>query len=270
MFSPGPRGKKKEKTKLEAVLAANGGAYKTTGLDSVFFQIYTHVEFGDVLTQRRTIAVELGLDAPAGAARNEKSKQRQEFWKHSRKLQSGSLIAFVIVTRGTPHVLLGEIVSFGDDVAESAKHSRTRITIKAAFFDPKVEFMALKQQRLTEGQNTFAFIIDNGIMLESIRPFLQRMQTIEPTDIPFSRYICSHDALNGVAVDPPKYARAPNFEFNLQCLAKQGRRIPSLNVMRPTSVTIARQNLLQSSELDPSQVDAVMDSLTKEVSLIQG
>lgn len=161
-------------------------------------------------------------------------------------------------------------MSFGDDVAESAKHSKDKITIRIAFFDTKVEFMALRQDRLTTGNNTFAFLIDNDIMYESIRPFLERMQTIEPTEIPFSRYISRHDDLRGVVVDRPKYARAPRFEFKLQCLAKPGQRIPALNVMQPASVAAARRHLLHSSELDPSQVDAVVDSLTKEISLIQG
>lgn len=270
MAKPGPSKKKKERTKLETVLASNGGAYKTSGLDSVFFQIYTNVEFTDVRTERRRITVGLSIDAPAGPARDKDAKRRQEYWEHSKRLQSGSLVVLVLVTNNIPRILLGETVSFGKDIAESAKHSKEKVVVRVAFIDASVEFMALRNDRLSNGKNTFAFLIDNGIMYESIRPFLERMQTIEPTDIPFARYIACSGDLHGVAVNPPKYARAPGFRFNLQGLAKPGQRIPPMNALQPGSVRDARRNLLRSSQLDPSQVDAVLDSLTREISLIQG
>lgn len=269
MFRPN-RNQKKEQTKLEALLAKNGGAYKTSGLDSVFFQIYTNVEFAGVQTERRLITVGLSLDAPAGPARDSDSKRRQEFWKHSKRLQSGSLVALMVVTSSSLRVLLGEVVSFGNDVAETAKHSKDRVTIKVAFFDAEVEYMALRKVKLGDGKSTFAFLLDNGVMYESIRPFLCRMQTIEPTDIPFYRYISHCGDLHGISVDPPKYSRAPGFQFNLQCLAKPGHRIPALIATSPVSIMNARRYLLRSSQLDPSQGEAVVDSLTREISLIQG
>ncbi|CAE6506724.1 unnamed protein product, partial [Rhizoctonia solani] len=44
----------------------------------------------------------------------------------------------------------------------------------------------------------------------------------------------------------------------------------ALNPSSPSSIKQAKTSLLQGSRLDPSQVDAVVDSLTREVSLIQG
>jgi len=46
--------------------------------------------------------------------------------------------------------------------------------------------------------------------------------------------------------------------------------ISSLDVNNATSVAVARQQLSSSSYLDPSQVNALLDALTREVSLIQG
>ncbi|KAI9453340.1 hypothetical protein F5148DRAFT_1289158 [Russula earlei] len=73
-----------------------------------------------------------------------------------------------------------------------------------------------------------------------------------------------------ILVEIPRYARVPGFRYDLQCLARSGLHIPGLDVKSETSVALARQHLLRSSNLDPSQVDALIDALTREVSLIQG
>ncbi|KAJ3559292.1 hypothetical protein NP233_g11303 [Leucocoprinus birnbaumii] len=131
--------------------------------------------------------------------------------------------------------------------------------------------MALRGERLNYNHDTFAVLIDNSVMFESVRPFLQKLQTIEPTEIPFSRYIASGGSLEGVEVLPPKYAIAPDFKFNIQCLARpQVTGIPDLDVTNPLAVARARDQLKKYSFLDVSQAEAVVDTLTREVSLIQG
>ncbi|KAN0123692.1 hypothetical protein V8E53_015886 [Lactarius tabidus] len=63
-------------------------------------------------------------------------------------------------------------------------------------------------------------------------------------------------------------------KYNLQCLARSlGNIISGLdlnNASHTTSVAIARQELIPSSTLDPSQGDAVIGALSLEASLIQG
>ncbi|KAI0071801.1 hypothetical protein K474DRAFT_1630013 [Panus rudis PR-1116 ss-1] len=266
----GRKGKAKEPSKLQAIIAKQGGVYKTSGFDSVFFQVYTNIEFADVRTERQQVTVGLVVDAPAGAARDSDRKKRVEYWEHSKRLQSGSLVALVIVTRGSPTVYLGAITSFGKDIAESAKASDTRIHVRVSFFDSAVDFKALRREKLTFDKLTFAFLVDNSVMYESIRPFLNQLQTIEPNDIPFTQYISHDGPLDVVPVQPPKYALAPGFSFNLQCVARQGRRISPLNVNRPTTIADAKYSMKHASVLDPSQADAVIRTLTQEVSLIQG
>ena len=167
-------------------------------------------------------------------------------------------------------VYLANLVSSADDIAESAKHSEGSIQVKATFFDPEVEIEALRKERITIDMNTFALLIDTNTMFESVRPFLKTLGTVDSTSIPFSRYICSQVPLNDIEVHPPKYSTAPRFRFKLQSVAKPGQRINSLDVNNPASIARARVQLQQFSVLDPSQADGIVDSLIREVSLIQG
>jgi hypothetical protein len=110
-------------------------------------------------------------------------------------------------------------------------------------------------------------------MFEAIRPFLQALQT-EPEDVPFSRYLVHQplDQLRTIDLQPPQYTRLPNFKFQLSSLFDKEAEIDdfSLSVTDQESVQRARILLRERSRLDPSQADAVVDSLTREVALIQG
>ena len=271
------RKKNSEKTRLEQLIENNGGSYRTSGLDSVLFQVYTNVELvaAPPQAQPRGIAVELALDAPpGGAARDEDWKKREAYWEHSRQLQSLSLVALVVVslmpTRDV-RVYLGVIASRPEEIAESAKADPARICVRVRFFDGAFEFTALGGERIST-RGGFAFLVDNKVMYESVRPFLHKLQTTEPTEIPFARYIAPAGSPQGVAVDPPRYALTPGFKFDLGCLAKPGlsNMISNMDVVRPLAAERARLQLKRYSILDPSQVDAVVDTLTREVSLIQG
>ena len=264
---------KNEKTKLETLLESKGGSYRTSGRDSVFFQVYTNVEFspGPPEAKRSGVCVTLLLDAPpGGAARDKDARKRYAYWEHSKRLQGASLVALVIVSNGTTRAFLGVVASYSKDIAESTKHHPNRIQLRVSFFDVDVELMALRGERLCTGKSSYALLVDNGVMFESVRPFLHKLQTVEPTEIPFSRYIASAIPLKDITVHPPKYATAPGFRFKLQCLAKQGLTIPQLDATNPLAVARAREQLKRFSVLDPSQAEAVVDTLTKEVSLIQG
>lgn len=268
-----PKRRRGELTKLEQVLAKGGGAYKSTGYDSAFFRVYSNATFSPVKAERRDLTVGLELDAPSnGDARNKDAKKRQAYWEHSRLLQSGSLVVLVIILNGNLRVHLGTISSYGKDIAESSKASKERIQVRISFFDPEVELMALQMQRKKATGSTM-FLLDNDVMYEASRPFLEQLQTVEPTEIPFARYIAHSGPLENILILPPKYTTAPRFSFKLSSLAKKGvnaQQVRDLNMRQPGAVELARKQLLEYSELDPSQVEAVINTITRELSLIQG
>ncbi|KAJ3560209.1 hypothetical protein NP233_g10990 [Leucocoprinus birnbaumii] len=249
-----------EKTVLEKLLDHKGGAYRTSGRESLFFHVYTNVEFlpDRPEARRNSVTVTLVIDAPPNPAAHDKDpKKRVAYWEHSRRFQGCRLVALVIVYRRTVNAYLGIVASFSQDIAESAKFDRGRIRLRVSFFDSKVELMALRGERLNYNQETFAILVDNSVMFETVRPFLQKLQTIEPTEIPFSRYIAPGGSLEGVEVLPPKYAIAPEFRFNLQCLARpQVTGIHDLDITDPLAVARARDQLKKYSVLDASQAEA--------------
>lgn len=266
----GSAGVAQPKIKLQELLTKRGGAYKTSGFDSLFFHIYTNVEFSPVKAERRDLTVGLSLDAPDGAPRDKDHKKRYAYWEHSKRLQSGGLVALMMVTSEGARTCLGVVSSFSKDIAESSKASNKTIQIQVSFFDPEVEFMALRNEKISSPPS-YAILLDNSVMYEASRPFLETLQTVEPTEIPFSRYIARHGSIADVQILPPKYATAPGFKFKLQCLAKDsGSHIDDLDISQPMALERARRQLQGDSTLDPSQLDAVLNTLTREVSLIQG
>jgi len=265
-------GKKRDLTELERLLVRGGGLYRSSGENSVIFNVYTDVHYAQLSTRPQGLVVGLEIRCPPGPARDPEEKKRVNHWKHAgnKKLTSGSLVALVLVSRGSSKAYLANLVSSAEDIAESAEHSEDSIQVKAKFFDPEVEIEALRKEKITIDANTFAILIDNGVMFESVRPFLKTLSTTDSTSIPFSRYICSQVPLNNIEIHPPRYATAPGFCFKLQSVAQPGQRIDPLDVNNPASIARARAQLQQSSVLDPSQADSVVDSLIREVSLIQG
>ncbi|KAI0261395.1 hypothetical protein BC834DRAFT_478813 [Gloeopeniophorella convolvens] len=270
MWMPNRIRSKKHLTILEKLLSSKGGAYKTSGINSVFFHLYTGAQLAGVKAERRNFAVGLILDAPPGTPRDKNAKKRADYWEHSKRLQGGSLVALVLVSPGHMKIFLGTILSTGKDVAEHVKANAETIKLKVSFFDAEVELMALRRQPISINASTYAVLVDNSIMYESIRPFLETLKNLEPASIPFSDLISRGGPLSSVPVEVPLYARAPRFKFHLQCLARPGHVIHDLDVTSSVSRAIARRELLHSSDLDPSQADALQVALMREVSLIQG
>jgi hypothetical protein len=273
MWTAGARPRtQRQSTLLEKLLSSKGGAYKTSGINSIFFQLYTCVRFAPLKAERCNFTVGLILDSPPGTFRDKDKKRRADYWEHSKRLKRGNLVALALISPGRLQVFLGTIISDASNIAESVKvnESTTDIQIRISFFDAEVELMALRCQPISLDQSTFAVLIDNNIMFEALDPFLRTLQNVEPTSVPFSDLISHSGNLAFMPVGPPRYTRVPQFKYNLQCLARLGKKISSVHVNNATSVAIARQELIRSSELDPSQVDAVLGTLTREISLIQG
>lgn len=225
------------------------------------------MEFTTVKAERRSFSVGLRVDTPpGGTARHADAKKRADYWEHSKKLSWGSLIALIIVSEQT-QIFLGTIISRNTDIAESAKRTAKSIELRVSFFDAEIELLALRSGTTHSRGPRTSFLLDNGIMFESVRPFLDTLRTVEPTSIPFSEYISREEDLSGIPMQPPRYARVPGFVYDLKCLNKSPL---TLQAMNPASIAATRQALIQNSSLDVSQVHSVVDALTREICLIQG
>ncbi|GAV98679.1 protein [Lentinula edodes] len=266
------RGSAKMLTQLEEVVARNGGMYRTKGHNSVMFQVYTNVELSPLKAERKGFTVGLVLDAPPGGARAAGAKDRQDYWKHagSKRLASGTLVALLLVINNRLDIYLGTVASSNTELVDSSKYHESRVEIRVSFVEPQVELMALRRDKATVNASQFAILIDNSIMFESVRPFLDTLQSVEPTSIPFKSYLSQSGNLDKMQLHPPKFATSPRFMFHLDCLARPGKYIHPMKPTDEASIRRARFELKLSSILDASQADAMVDALTREVALIQG
>ena len=253
------------------------------------FPVYTNVNFGSVTLDRRGVSAGVIFDSPPNKARRASAAEREAYWKHSSKkrLMPGALVALIWSSEGSStKIYLGTVSSSTDDIVDSARKSQYRVAIRVSFFDPEVELRMLEEIKSINIRGGYPratrLLTESSVMFESIRPFLESLR-VEPTTLPFDRYLTHPDnrSLSEVESKPPLYSVLPGFEFELGSLFHPDSGVTSLKLCTtdPDSIQAARSALkaphisnesLRASRLDPSQSDAIVDALTKEVSLMQG
>jgi hypothetical protein len=256
-------------------MSKRGGRYKSFDdkEDSVIFSVYTGVHFTSMAPSIRGFAVRAEIDAPPGRARAAQSGARVSFWEN-KKLMMGSLVALVWKSAGEVEVHLGTVASSADDLKASAKQMRESVAVQLSFFDPEVELRILQElKHKSSPVGDVKVLVEAPVMFESIRPFLEALR-VEPELVPFSQHLVHHRPhfFRDFKISPPIAATTPGFHYQLSSLfpPEAGVRDLRLSVSDPHSITLARDELKQASRLDPSQADAVVDALTREVALIQG
>ncbi|KAG8703433.1 hypothetical protein FRC09_004163 [Ceratobasidium sp. 395] len=271
------------KTQLGGILKNRGGRYRGQladyGQDSVIFSIFTGINFGPFTVDKRGGSISISMDPPPGDARHNNSKQRAAYWEAASKkrLMQGGLITLLLKDGAKPlEIFIGTISSNATDLKESTKDNGNRITIRVSFFDAEIELRIARQiqegKKPNKGQTRL--LLEAPVLYEGIRPFLSALQG-EPETLPFADYLRHHtdsQYLSRLPSTPPRYAQRPGFMFELKSLLRGASNTGSLrlDVNDPHSVTRTRQELVRSSFLDKSQVEAVLDALTREISLIQG
>ncbi|KAG8957495.1 hypothetical protein FRC03_010078 [Tulasnella sp. 419] len=269
-----PRGKN---TQFLELIRKRGGLYKPDrhSQESVMFSVYTGVTFKSLECHSRAgIFSTIIFDTPAGRAREGGSAQRAQYWESvgKRRLMQGGLVALLWIEGDEIKVYLGVVTSKMEDLIKSSRDSPIKLRLGVSFFDLEVDariVQALQSPYPTPGQR---YLIEAPILLESIRPFLETLQTVVPSDIPFSKYLTHplSGRLDNIDVEPPVYTTMPNFAFKLDCLFLGNKKPLRLSPTSEVSKTAACEALKIGSRLDPSQADATIRALSSCVSLIQG
>ncbi|KAI6021428.1 hypothetical protein BKA83DRAFT_166314 [Pisolithus microcarpus] len=263
----------RSKTQLHTVLQKNGGKYvgHIDSHNSIMFNIYAGANFLSVVPDHRGLSVSLTVHAPPGRA-----SSRQAGMYDGKRLPQGGLIALVWEDASTKSVSvhLGVVASSNKELADYVRTDQDHVKLRIVFFDSSVELkilQSLENRRTASGG--VKMLVESPVMFEAIRPFLEALK-VEPETIPLSRYLVFRppNFLGQSVIDPPKYACFPDFEFQLASLLQGDGRVDDmkLNVNSAHSIEYARAVLRDQSRLDPSQVDAIIDALTRELSLIQG
>ncbi|KIO31498.1 hypothetical protein M407DRAFT_67824, partial [Tulasnella calospora MUT 4182] len=262
-------------TRLQQLLSRGGGLYKSVDGHSPSFTVYAEVRAEKLECDlRRGLCCKISLNGPSPRARRAEASKRVQYWENAgrRRLVQGGLIALLWESSGSTRIYLGVVSSGIKELVESAKKLEGRVEIDVAFFDGEAEqrLLRLMQAGNVIGEDTM-LLVEAPVMFESIRPFLDALQTREPSSVPLARYLTHPESgtLRETAMAPPTYATRPGFQLNLGCLWK-GTRELQLRPSDEESVSAAREELKTETGLDPSQADAIIDALMSEVSLIQG
>lgn len=239
------------------------------------FNVYTGISFEGIHCDHyRGIVAEVSFDTPPGSARSESAQNRASYWEgHSgNRLLQGGLVALVWCQPASTTVHMGTITSPNKDIVQCGERDWRRITLKVHFFESVVNVKILEALR-SKTKVRDSLLIESSVMFEAIRPFLDSLKR-EPETLPFKKYLAHpvSGSLNDIHIDPPRYSLVPNHRFDLKHLLNNPNVEDSITLKTddPLSVSTVREELKARSRLDPSQVDAVVDALTREVSLIQG
>jgi len=182
----------------------------------------------------------------------------------------GGLVALVWKPKDEPvEVHLGVIASASRELVDHVRQYQDTLFLRISLFDASVQLRVLRELRSPSSNPGQHFLIESPVLYDSVKPFLEALCRV-PEDIPFSDYLVlqSKEDLKKRVVAPPRYAAMPGFRYNLSSLFDDDKQV-SLDVRSEESFFRARK-MLETSRLDPSQADAVMDTLTREVALIQG
>lgn len=264
-------------TKLSKIIQDKGGRYAApaTAQESVIFSVFTNVTFEPLLLNNRGISVGIQFDTPPGKARNKQAQVRAEYWEQvsKKRLMLGGLVALIWKNpAGTMDIYVGTVASTPRDLADASKKGIDRIALRVSFFDAAAELRIVQILQDRQQEKGTRVLIEAPVFYEGIRPFLEALKK-DPERLPFPRYLRHQSAeeLRHIVINPPPYSLTPRFSFELKDLFNPSAGVQSLRLTTndPHSVADVR-NRLRASRLDPSQAEAVVDSLTREVSLIQG
>ncbi|CAE6473604.1 unnamed protein product [Rhizoctonia solani] len=271
------------KTRLSQILEAKGGRYsaQANNQDSVIFSVFTGVSFEGgtnaepLELNNRGSSVGIQFDAPPGKARHKQAASREAYWEQvsKKRLMQGGLVALIWQDiSGKLDIYIGTVASHPGALKESSRKSEDRVSLRVSFFDTAAELRIIRALQ-TRGHNGTQLLIEAPVFFEGIRPFLEALQNNRGL-LPFSQHLChrKEEEIRNSVVPPPSYALTPGFAFELKDLFNGEADVQTL-ALRPndgTSIEWAKHELSRASRLDPSQADAVVDSLTREVCLIQG
>ncbi|KAG0088484.1 hypothetical protein BGZ92_006112 [Podila epicladia] len=242
----------------------------------VSLNVYGNVQVLGMTTEKN-IDGNIGIEfsQPPEILRIANKSQRTDFWERSKnRLIHGGLIclvgrdqsalgsgqnAFTPITQLVPAVITRRET---ESLAKNDKVAQISVTLA----DP-LQYLLL----LSSGKRWF-IVESPGTDFGSYRPILKALQHTIPASLPFGKYLAptaeEQAKIKNIKsfVDPPIYARAPTFHFNLSVLLN-GRKW-RLDVSNTISIEKTISTLQKDSTLDDSQAKALVETLCREVALI--
>ncbi|KAG0302743.1 hypothetical protein BGZ98_007268 [Dissophora globulifera] len=259
--------------------------------DNVNLNVYDNVQFLGMDCKTQPVgSIEISFAQPLQLKESKSNlARRKEFWERSKsRLMAGAMISIVrrldthIPTAGatTPpfDMVLGVVTKRDVDImAKDEAEARIHISLT----DPKLYLKLLNSTAQPGSKPRWLLVESPGGLFDVYRPILKALKQCVPAALPFGKYLAptkeeeQERLLAEVKVDPPLYARAPQFTFDLSVLLK-GQQC-RLDVADPRSAENAIQVLQRRvagndnhKPLDATQAKALVETLSREVAIISG
>ncbi|KAG0099265.1 hypothetical protein BGZ93_008398 [Podila epicladia] len=250
--------------------------------DHVSLNVYGNVQVFGIASETNTTGdIEIGFSQPLQILETGQESRRIEFWECSKnRLMPGSLVCLVGRAQdtlgsgqdaSTSNIQLIVAITAQRDtelLARDEKVARIRITLA----DP-LQYLLLLSPISSEKSSKQWFIVESpGTDFGSYRPILKALQHTIPALLPFGKYLAptieEQAKIKNIKklVDPPIYARAPTFQYDISILLNGP--ICTLDVNSAISIEHATSALQKYSNLDDSQAKALIETLCREVALI--
>ncbi|GAA5867315.1 hypothetical protein JCM3774_003543 [Rhodotorula dairenensis] len=266
---------------LAALLSRGGGRYRPSssirGGDSSDLMVYRDVEIVGIELDRHELLLNLRLTLPAGFKST----------KHIvRNLAQGNLVALLSfrTTAGGSVRNVREVEIDLGVVATDLKGAGLSVNFfdggrRSIYLDAVRQFADEKRNshRSSASSSELYLIELPGFLVATVQPFLRALQQLSAPAIPFADILSAKPPARGqkLSIQPPLYARNPGFEYDLSSILIGEDVAPRSLVLHPTdpeSVQDVRDTLAQPGQtrLDPTQAQALVDCLTREVALVEG
>lgn len=220
-------------------------------------------------------------------ARKMGDKERRLWWDQCKRLQPGALICvldatgmvqFFEVADSTLRVAkaTGNRSDANEDPQSRAQKDFTLSSDKDYLY-VKLSLVSTSKPDLSRvlwwyrdiGSSPRRYLVEfPGVMLASFRYTLEALQQLsQKPNLPFSDLIAPVTPTTGtkLAVLPPLFARASGFEFDLRCLTLDQKELTASLGQLPTAKYVSLR-----TGLDETQSEALLSTLSRELSLVQG
>ncbi|KAI0973338.1 hypothetical protein F4678DRAFT_24984 [Xylaria arbuscula] len=214
-------------------------------------------------------------------------QKRQDWWTQSKRLQPGALVCIISGDGSILFCIVAETTVItqnqkdrrhqeSDSPNGASKKTRPSLAEDDEFAYVNLNIAeandsnfrrALFWYRNIDVNHQKCLVEFPGVLLASFQHTLEALQSMSRApDIPFTDLIAPASQKTGIVeVPPPQYATKAGFDFDLGCLSKDGTelRLSLTQHLDP-------QTLATHSTLDETQSLALLNSLTRGLSLIQG
>lgn len=243
-------------------------------------QTTIHYDFcDDAKIQHITMSKKHGIEFTVACkqpetTRNLTAEQRQTWWERCKRFRPGTIVCAFDKAGVILHFVVSESTLRGpgdapdDYLMDSNKFNlssgNTWSYVNLKLVNSSDLGDTLRWYRDTERPRCFLDFPD--LTLDCFKNTLEALQRqCQSPHRLIHRLIDLFSSHNGPAVERPAYARAAGFEFNLDCFMEEGQAFR----FDPSFVPSTAQ-MPSFPDLDPYQTEALLQSLSSEVSLIHG